>query len=189
MERRTAETRSGWSCCSTARAHAEVQTGIGFLDHMLTALAKHGALRPGTGVRRRPRRRRPSHRGGLRAGAGCGHRPGAGRAARHPAVRPRLRAARRGTGPGRGRLFRPAVGACRSGFPARADRRHRDREPDARVRVAGDRRAHDAARRRAQGHQRPSPRRGRVQGAGAGAARRRWRATAPGEVPSTKGVL
>ena len=139
VERRTGETEIRVELNLDGEGLAEVETGLGFLDHMLTALAKHGRLRPRARVRGRPRRRRPPHRRGLRPGAGRGHRPGAGRAPRHPPLRPRLRAARRGAGPGRGRLLRPALGACRPGLPARADRRHRHREPDPLLRLAGDR--------------------------------------------------
>ena len=65
---------------STAAARGERETGVGFLDHMLDLLARHGRPRS-----RRPRERRPPDR---RAPHGRGrrdlHRPGARRGARRP---------------------------------------------------------------------------------------------------------
>jgi imidazoleglycerol-phosphate dehydratase len=42
IERRTAETEIRLSLDLDGSGRAEVQTGLGFLDHMLTALARHG---------------------------------------------------------------------------------------------------------------------------------------------------
>ncbi|MGD9507154.1 MAG: imidazoleglycerol-phosphate dehydratase HisB [Geminicoccaceae bacterium] len=42
VERRTAETEITLSLDLDGTGRSEVQTGLGFLDHMLTALAKHG---------------------------------------------------------------------------------------------------------------------------------------------------
>ena len=42
VERRTAETEIVLSLDLDGTGRAEVQTGLGFLDHMLTALARHG---------------------------------------------------------------------------------------------------------------------------------------------------
>lgn len=44
VERRTSETEIQVTVCLDGDGNAEVDTGIGFLDHMLTALAKHGRL-------------------------------------------------------------------------------------------------------------------------------------------------
>ena len=44
VERRTSETEIQVTVCLDGEGNAEVDTGIGFLDHMLTALAKHGRL-------------------------------------------------------------------------------------------------------------------------------------------------
>jgi imidazoleglycerol phosphate dehydratase HisB len=44
VERRTSETQIRVTLCLDGQGHAEIDTGIGFLDHMLTALAKHGRL-------------------------------------------------------------------------------------------------------------------------------------------------
>mgnify|MGYP001489681098 CR=1 FL=1 len=44
VERRTGETEIRLSLDLDGTGRAEVQTGLGFLDHMLTALAKHGRL-------------------------------------------------------------------------------------------------------------------------------------------------
>jgi imidazoleglycerol-phosphate dehydratase len=44
VERRTSETEIQVTVCLDGEGSAEVDTGIGFLDHMLTALAKHGRL-------------------------------------------------------------------------------------------------------------------------------------------------
>jgi imidazoleglycerol-phosphate dehydratase len=44
VDRRTSETQILITLCLDGDGNAEVDTGIGFLDHMLTALAKHGRL-------------------------------------------------------------------------------------------------------------------------------------------------
>ena len=42
LERKTAETEIGLTLDLDGAGRSEVSTGLGFLDHMLTALAKHG---------------------------------------------------------------------------------------------------------------------------------------------------
>jgi len=44
IERETAETRIRLELCLDGTGRAEVSTGIGFLDHMLTALARHSRV-------------------------------------------------------------------------------------------------------------------------------------------------
>jgi imidazoleglycerol-phosphate dehydratase len=44
IERRTGETDIRVELVLDGEGHADVETGIGFLDHMITALAKHGRL-------------------------------------------------------------------------------------------------------------------------------------------------
>lgn len=44
LQRRTAETQVQLTVNLDGTGQADVQTGVGFLDHMLTLLAKHGAL-------------------------------------------------------------------------------------------------------------------------------------------------
>ncbi len=42
VQRRTAETEIVLQLCLDGRGRAQVETGVGFFDHMLTAFAKHG---------------------------------------------------------------------------------------------------------------------------------------------------
>jgi imidazoleglycerol phosphate dehydratase HisB len=44
VERATAETRITVRLCLDGEGRSEISTGLGFLDHMLTALARHGRL-------------------------------------------------------------------------------------------------------------------------------------------------
>ena len=44
IQRATAETRVALSLNLDGTGHAQVSTGVGFFDHMLTLLAKHGAM-------------------------------------------------------------------------------------------------------------------------------------------------
>ena len=44
MERSTRETRIGLSLVLEGTGQADVQTGIGFLDHMLTLMTVHGRM-------------------------------------------------------------------------------------------------------------------------------------------------
>lgn len=44
VERKTLETQVSLSLCLDGEGKADIQTGIGFLDHMLTLLAKHAFL-------------------------------------------------------------------------------------------------------------------------------------------------
>ena len=44
IERRTGETQVNVELVVDGEGHSDIETGIGFLDHMLTALAKHGRL-------------------------------------------------------------------------------------------------------------------------------------------------
>ena len=151
VERRTKETQIACSVDLDGTGAARITTGIGFLDHMLTALALHSmtdidltctgdlwvdphhtvedvAIALGQGDRRRarrPRRHRPLRRrpGAARRGARARHR----RPRRPRVLAGRARAAgpadRRAAGPARPPLRRLAVAQRADGDPPRGRRR------------------------------------------------------------------
>ena len=80
IARETAETRIRLSLDLDGTGAGERSTGVGFLDHMLDLLARHGRLDLDVDVSRRPADRRAPHGRGHRARA----RPGARRGARRP---------------------------------------------------------------------------------------------------------
>ena len=90
---------------------AKVSTGVGFLDHMLELLARHGRLGLGLEASGRPRDRRPPHHRGRRDLPGPGDRRGAGRPRRDPPLRLGARADGRGAGRVRDRHLRAARSA------------------------------------------------------------------------------
>ena len=98
-------------------------TGVGFLDHMLDLLARHGRMRPRRQGDRRPADRRPPHGRGHRARARPGARSRARRPRRHHPLRPRGRADGRGARDGDARHLRAPVlrvrrPTCRPAAPA-----------------------------------------------------------------------
>ena len=96
---------------------AKLATGIGFLDHMLDQIARHGLIDLDDRGQGRPAHRRPPHGRGHRHHARPGGRQGGRRQEGHPPLRPRLRAARRGAVARGDRLLRPARAwndTCRS---------------------------------------------------------------------------
>ena len=169
IERRTGETDVRVELVLDGEGHADIETGIGFLDHMLNALAKHGGL--DLQLDCEGDLEVDDHHTAEDCALALGP-PSTGRCASGAASAASATLTRRSTRrwPGWWSTSPAAVGACRPGLPARADRRHRHREPDPFLRLAGDDRADDAARRRAQGRERPPPCGGRVQGAGLGPA-------------------
>ena len=98
---------------------AKVSTGVGFLDHMLELLARHGRLGLRPRGERRPRDRRPPHDRGRRHLPRAGDRRGAGRPRRHPPLRLGARADGRGAGRVRDRHLRPALLRLRRRPPGR----------------------------------------------------------------------
>ena len=44
LERKTAETDIRLTVCLDGTGECEIRTGVGFLDHMLTLFARHGAF-------------------------------------------------------------------------------------------------------------------------------------------------
>ena len=95
---------------STATGAATRSTGVGFLDHMLDLLARHGRLDLDVTVTRRPARPAPTTPSRT---PGIGSGPGARRGARRPRgdlpLRPRRRADGRGARELRDRHLGPAV--------------------------------------------------------------------------------
>ena len=157
---------------STAAGAAEVATGLGFLDHMLTALARHGrfdlelACKGDLDV--------DDHHTAEDCALALGMAldAGPGRAARHPSASPTP--TRRSTRRWRASWSTSPAAPRRMSSWAwpRADRRRRDREPDPLLPVSLAMTARmtlhvDVL----QGRERPPPRRGRVQGPGARPAR------------------
>ena len=85
IERKTKETQISSSSTWTA-ARPSAATGVGFLDHMLDLLARHGRLGLEAEGRGRPRDRLPPHGRGRRHRARPGARPGARRPRRASAA-------------------------------------------------------------------------------------------------------
>ena len=112
VERRTKETHITCTVAIDGSGRRRVTTGIGFLDHMLTALAFHSLFDLDLDLHRRPLGRRAPHGRGRRAGARPGDRPGARRPGRHRPLRRHPRAARRGAVPRDRRPRRPRVRAA-----------------------------------------------------------------------------
>ena len=112
--RPTSRCRSG----STAAAPASARTGVGFFDHLLDALARHGGLDLDVGVKGDLETGPAPHRRGHRHRARPGARRGARRPGRHRA------ASARGRADGRGARL-----AARSTSPAGRSLRLRGRLP------------------------------------------------------------
>ena len=120
LERETSESKVKLSLDLDGTGRAEISTGVGFFDHMLTALAKHSlidlevecagdwhidahhtvedtAIVLGQAIRSALGDKRGIRRFGRRAGAaGRGARPGGGGRVRAPLLRPHRRAGRAG---------------------------------------------------------------------------------------------
>ena len=103
--------RRAWR--STATGAGERDTGVGFLDHMLDLLARHGRLDLSVQRRRRPADRRPPHGRGRRHLHRPGARPGARRPRRDRPLRPGHRADGRVAGR-RARSTSPDAACARS---------------------------------------------------------------------------
>ena len=130
IERRTGETDVRLTLALDGTGKGTRATGVGFLDHMLDLLARHGRLDLDVQVERRPADRRPPHRGGHRDRARPGARPGARRPRRDRPLRLGAGADGRGARQLRDRHLRAPVHALRGrpaarlhrGLRARADR-------------------------------------------------------------------
>ena len=116
--RPTSRSSSTWTA-----ARSRPTTGVGFLDHMLDLLGRHGRLGLRVEAERRPRDRRPPHRRGRRHRARPGARPGARRPRRDPPLRLRRGADGRGARRVRDRHLGPPVLPVRGRPAAGLDRR------------------------------------------------------------------
>ena len=173
IDRRTGETSVSLALALDGDGSGERRTGVGFLDHMLDLLARHGRLRPRRPRQGRPRDRRPPHRRGRRAVPRPGARPGAGRPRRDRPLRRRARAHGRGARDVRDRRLRaartsPGPARCRPGAIGGFD--HELAEEFFRAVASTAKLTRPPAHRGR--HQRPPHDRGGVQGLRAGAARR-----------------
>ena len=99
----------GQASTSTAPARAEIETGIGFLDHMLEQVARHGLIDLTIARQGRPPHRPAPHDRGCRHRARPGAPPGARRARRHHPLCRRAPADGRGADARRDRHLRPAL--------------------------------------------------------------------------------
>ena len=173
IDRRTAETDIRLTLALDGDGHGERDTGVGFFDHMLDLLARHGRFDLTVQAPRRPADRRAPHRRGRRDLP----RPGAGPGARRPLRASPLRA---GDGPDgreprvvrrrhlRARAAAPSRRRCRPARSANFD--HELTEEFFRAFAANAKLTlHLTVE---AGHQRPPRDRGRVQGLRARAARR-----------------
>ena len=151
ITRTTGETdvRLALALDGTGAGHAR-STGVGFLDHMLDLLARHGRLDLDVDVTRRPRDRRRTTRS--RTPGSCSARrstAGARRPRRDHALRPRRRADGRGARVLRDRHLRPPAARRRAARPpAGRHRRLRARAGRGVLPRGREHRAADAARRR-----------------------------------------
>ena len=119
LSRKTGETDVQVSLDLDGNVAGKMDTGVGFFDHMLDLLARHGRLGLGVTVAGRPRDRRAPHGRGHRHRARAGARPGARRPARDPPLRARRRADGRGARGVRDRRLRPPVLRRRAGSSCR----------------------------------------------------------------------
>ena len=187
VERRTDETSIRVRLALDGDGRAQVETGLGFLDHMLTSLAKHARLdlelacEGDLEIDDHHTAEDCALALGQALDKALGDRRGIRRFGH--AYAPLDEALARAVVDLSGRPW-PEV---EPRLPARDDRRDRDREPDPLLPVARHRRPDGAPRRRAARRERPPPRRGRVQGPGAGAARRAGRRTARARCRAPRG--
>ena len=122
VERETRETKVSVELALDG-GEVAVSTGVGFFDHMLELLGRHGRLGLAVEATRRPRDRRPPHGRGRRHRARPGARRGARRSRRDPPLRLRRGADGRGAGDVRDRHLRSAA------VPVRAPTCRRSRSP------------------------------------------------------------
>ena len=150
---------------SRARARRTIRTGVGFYDHLLTSFAHHGLFDLDAGGR--PATSRSTSTTPSRTSRSCSGRRSRRRSAivRASTASATRRADGRVPGHRRGGHGRPAVRRDRPAVPRRADRRAADAVDRARPGVLRADRGRDDPSPRLR-PQRPSPRRGRVQGAG-----------------------
>ena len=116
VERITNETKVLVEIDLDGTGRAEISTGVGFYDHMLAQLARHGGF--DLTVRTEGDLEIDAHHTveDTALALGAAFARGAGRQGRHPPVRRRAGADGRGAGAGRRRPVRPAVrGARRAG--------------------------------------------------------------------------
>ena len=119
VKRDTLETRIQAHVNLDGAGNAKLATGLPFLDHMLDQIARHGLIDLDIASAGRSAHRRPPHGRGHRHYAWARRSAGAGRQARHPPLRPCLRAAGRGAVPRGARLFSGGpVWNTASNFPA-----------------------------------------------------------------------
>ena len=119
VERKTRETDIRLALDLDGSGRSSVATGIGFLDHMLTALATHGRF--DLDVRCKGDLHVDAHHSVEDVGIAFGQalREALGDKRGHRALRPRLRAAGRGALALRGRPLGPALAALRRGASRR----------------------------------------------------------------------